>query len=75
MRRRSQRQQNPIFQDSVSYGAPFWNPGLIQSSILKVLGSLRAAFFMIFERPKAPGQAPEASLCSKGGLDRFLNRF
>ena len=75
MRRRSQRQQNPIFQDSVSYGAPFWNPGLIQSSILKVLGSLWTPFLVTFEDPEAPGHAPGASLCSKSGLDRFLERF
>ena len=44
-------------------------------SILRILGSLRAPFLTTFEDPEAPGHAPEASLCSKGGLDQFLERF
>ena len=44
-------------------------------SILRVLGSLWASFLVTFEGPEAPGRAPGGSLCSKGGLDRFLERF
>ena len=58
-----------------SSGAPFWKPGDSKGSILKVLGSFRAPLLMIFEGPKAPGHARGASLCSKGGLDRFWKRF
>ena len=46
-----------------------------KGSILRVLGSLWASFLMTFEGPEAPGHAPGASLCSKGGLDPFLERF
>ena len=42
-----------------------------KGSILGVLGSLRAPFFMTFEGPEAPGHAPGCSPCSRGGLDRF----
>ena len=44
-------------------------------SILRVLGSLWAPFLVTFEGPEAPGHAPGGSLCSKGGLDRFWERF
>ena len=30
---------------------------------------------MTFEGPEAPGHAPGGSLCSKGSLDRFWERF
>ena len=42
---------------------------------MRVLDSLWAPFLMTFEGPEAPGHTPGASLCSKGGLDRFLERF
>ena len=61
--------------DVGSSGAPFWKPGGPKWSILRVLGSLRAPFLVIFEGPEAPGHAPGGSLCSKGGLDRFWERF
>ena len=46
-----------------------------KESILRVLGSLWAPFLVTFEGPEAPGHAPGGSLCSKGGLDRFWERF
>ena len=46
-----------------------------KESILRVLGSLWAPFLVTFEGPEAPGHAPGGCLCSKGGLDRFLEQF
>ena len=57
-------------------GAPFWRPGGAQRSDFGgVQGSILAPFWVPFGTPQAPGQAPRDSLCSKGGLDRFLERF
>ena len=46
-----------------------------KGSILRVLGSLWAPFLVTFEGPEAPGHAPRGSLCSRGSLDRFWERF
>ena len=56
-------------------GLRFGSLGTSKWSILRVLGSLRAQFLVTFEGPEAPGHAPGGSLCSKGGLDRFFDRF
>ena len=56
-------------------GLRFGSLETLEWSILKVLGSLWAPFLMTFEDPEAPGHAPGGSLCSKGGLDRFWERF
>ena len=58
-----------------SSGAPFWNMETTKGSILRILGSLWASFLVTFEGPEAPGHAPGGSLCSKGALDRFWERF
>ena len=56
-------------------GAPFWRPGVPKDLILGVQGSILAPFWVPFGSPQAPGQVPRDSLSSKGGLDRFLERF
>ena len=66
-----------VFWDSMlgALGLRFGSLDASKGSILRVLGSLWAPFLVTFEGPEAPGHAPGASLCSKGGLDRFLERF
>ena len=56
-------------------GAPFWTPWGAQRFDFGVLSIIWAAFWVPFGSPQAAGQAPRHSLCSKGGLDRFLARF
>ena len=53
----------------------FGGLGVPKDLILGVQGSILAPFWVPFGGPQAPGQAPRDSLCSKGGLDRFLERF
>ena len=68
---------NLAFWDSMlgALGLRFGSLETSKGSILRVLGSLRAPFLVTFEGPEAPGHAPGGSLCSKGGLDRFWERF
>ena len=68
---------NLVLWDSIlgALGHRFGSLDASKGSILRVLGSLRAPFLVTFEGPEAPGHAPGASLCSKGGLDRFWERF
>ena len=56
-------------------GLRFGGLGVPKDLILGVQGSPWAPFWVAFGNPQAPGQAPRDSLCSKGGLDRFLARF
>ena len=53
----------------------FGGLGVPKDLILGVQGSILAPFWVPFGSPQAPGQAPRDSLCSKGGLDRFFERF
>ena len=65
---------NLVLWDSIlgALGLRFGSRETSKCSILRVLGSLWVPFLVTFEGPEAPGHAPKASLCSKGGLDRFL---
>ena len=45
-----------------------WLP---RGSILRVLGSVWASFWLPFEGPRAPGHASGGFLCPRGGLDHF----
>ena len=72
---KSERAKAPFLEISCLLGLRFGSLDASKGSILRVLGSLWAPFLVTFEGPEAPGHAPGASLCSKGGLDRFLERF
>ena len=53
----------------------FGGIGVPKDLILGAQGSLWVQFWAPVGDPQASGQAPRDSLCSKGGLDRFLERF
>ena len=58
---------------------PFWGclelKWLPRGSMLRVLGSAWAPFWLPFEGPRAPGHTSGGFLCPRGGLDRFLKDF
>ena len=55
-----------------SSGTPFWKPRKLQRIDFEDLGLTPGS---IFGDSEAPGHAPGGSLRSKGGLDRFWERF